>query len=71
MHDDEVDLSVGSQWAFPGLSEPVVESGMRAPPIWAELLLFAITLAVQYMFFLACIFVELFLNKECTYLNDF
>ena len=24
-----------------------------------------------YVVFLACIFVELFLNKECTYLDDF
>ena len=30
-----------------------------------------ITLALWYMLFLACIFVELFLNKECTYLDDF
>ena len=30
-----------------------------------------ITLALQYVYvvFLACIFVELFLNKECTYLQ--
>ena len=41
--------------------------------IASSLLLFANNLELQYMllFFFAYIFVELFLNNECTYLNDF
>ena len=30
-----------------------------------------ITLELCYMFFFACIFVELFLNNKCIYLDDF
>ena len=48
---------------------PTVQQVMCPVP---QLLLFANNFGTLiYVVVLACIFVELFLNKECTYLDDF
>ena len=60
------DVMVGGNIAWSSQRYVQAEKGLK------ELLLFANNFGTLiYVVFLACIFVELFLNKECTYLDDF